>query len=174
MNGYTLKDVKEKLILQLEQGKFTNLNKIYFQIDVMHFIDILLSNIDRHISNFGFSLKEDNTGYLVVYDNADMLNEFDKATRPMSIETTEPLSFVFIKKGIEAKEFINNVDEDAYQYFMKIYDMLTPSRLFSMIKVIEKEINIKFPDKIFVYKSYVRNYLMIGKILKEKNKRKKK
>lgn len=174
MNGYTLKDIKEKLLLQQEQGKFTNIDHIYFQIDVMHFIDILLSNIDRHISNFGFSLKDDNTGYLVVYDNADMLNEFEKATRPMAIETSEPLSFVFTSKRAEAKEFINNVDEGTYQYFMRIYEMLAPNRLFSMIKIIEIENNIKFHDKISVFKSYIRNYLMIGKILKQNNKIKKK
>ena len=73
MNGYTLTNVKNKLAGYFLQGKFTNHKEICFQIDIMHFIDILFSNIDRHLSNIGFSLKEDLMGYLVVYDNADFL-----------------------------------------------------------------------------------------------------
>jgi hypothetical protein len=167
MNGYTLRNVKCKLC---DSGLFFNMDEINFQIDVMHFIDILFSNIDRHISNFGFARREDGTGYLVVYDNADFLTQFDKATRPMSIDDADSLSFVFTSKEIEARDFIGKLSEEEILYLLKIYEMFSPIRLVTIIRSIEKENNIKLPDKLDVFKKYLKNYLMVGKLLKEKGK----
>ena len=174
MNGYTLKNVKNKIGGQFIQGKFTNYKEICFQIDVMHFIDILFSNIDRHISNYGFSLKEDGTGYLVVYDNADFLKEFEKGTRPMSIDTSDGLSFVYTSKRDEAREFISKISEEEKQYFMKVYEMFSPIRVLTMINSISKENGIKLPNLLTTMNEYTRNYFMVGKLLKENNKTKKK
>ena len=174
MNGYTLMNVKNKLAGYFLQGKFTNHKEICFQIDIMHFIDILFSNIDRHISNFGFSLKEDGMGYLVVYDNADFLQEFEKATRPMSIEGSNGLDFVFTSKREEAKVFISSLSEEERLYMLKIYEMFSPLRLLSIISGIEKDNDIKLPNKLSIMKSYIKNYMMIGKLLNNKDKIKKK
>lgn len=171
MNGYTLKDIKDKLYAC---EKFSNLEQIYFQIDIMHFIDILFSNIDRHISNFGFSLKEDGTGYLIVYDNADFLQEFEKATRPMSIEGSNCLDFVFTSKKDEAREFILSLSEEKRMYMLKIYELFSPMRLLTIVRNIEKENNFKLPNKFNIFKYYVMNYYMLGKLLKDNNKLKNK
>ncbi len=164
MNGYTLKNVKERLF---ESELFSNLEQINLHINVMHFIDILFSNIDRHISNFCFLRKEDGSGYLVVFDNADFLQKFDKATRPMSIDDADSLSFVFTDKEVEARDFIGKLSEEERLYLLKIYEMFSPMRLFTIVRQIEKENNIKLPDKLDVFKKYLKNYLMVGKVLKE-------
>lgn len=168
MNGHTLRNVKNKIGGQYIQGRFTNYIEICLQIDIMHFIDILFSNIDRHISNFGFSLKEDGTGYLVVYDNADFLKEFEKATRPMSIDDSDTLSFVFTSKKEEAKDFISKLSEEEGLYLLKIYEMFSPIRLLTIINSISKENGIKLPSLLSIMKEYTRNYMGIGKLLKEK------
>ncbi len=169
MNGYTLSEVKSKL-----NGFVTNEEELYWQFEIMHFIDILFSNIDRHISNYGFSKREDGSGYLVVFDNADFLKDFEKATRPMAIATNDPLDFVFTSKQNEAMEFISHLSDKERLYFLKIYEMFSPSRLFSIVRTIEKENGIKLPDKLNIFKSYINNYVMIGSILKDKGKTKKK
>ena len=164
MSGHTLRDVKNKLY-----GKFSNVDELYLEVNIMHFIDILFSNIDRHVSNFGFSKKEDGTGYLVVYDNADFLNDFFKGTRPMAIESADALSFVFTSKMSEARVFINSLSELEKLYMLKVYEMFSPMRLLTIIRAIEKEQKIKLPNKLEILNKYTKNYLMIGRLLKEKN-----
>ena len=50
----------------------------------MHFIDMLFSNVDRHIYNYGISIDENNNGCLVVFDNGLFLDYFDKIVKPPS------------------------------------------------------------------------------------------
>ncbi len=169
MNGHTLMNVKDKLY-----GKFTNSDEICFQVDLMHFIDILFANIDRHVSNFGFSKKEDGSGYLVVFDNAEFLYDFEKGTRPMAIDDSDALLFVFTRKQDEALEFFSKLSEEEKQYFLKVYEMFSPMRVLTIINSIEKENSIKLPNKLRVLKDYIKNYIMVGKVLKKKDKVKKK
>ena len=120
-DGYTLKNVKERLF---ESELFSNLEQINLHINVMHFIDILFSNIDRHISNFGFSLKED--GKIMLYTN--LLNTNAVEINDMTI-------------GIEFPNGITSFNQ-------KILDDVTNQNeiIKEIFKLTGKQINLRFKD----------------------------
>lgn len=167
MNGYTMRDIKEKLGVHQLEGRFSNIEELDFQLNLMHFIDILFSNIDRHISNFGFSLREDGSGYLVVFDNAEFLKEFHYAIRPVSFRNSGSLDFIFRAKKEEASNFLEHVSEEEKEYFKKVYELFSPFRLLTLIRKLEKENNIIFANKINTFKSYIKNYMMLGMLLRD-------
>jgi len=47
-------------------------------------------------------------------------------------------------------------------------------RLLTIISSIEKDNGIKLPNELSIMKSYIKNYMMVGKLLNNKDKLKKK
>ena len=84
------------------------------------------------------------------------------------------MDFVFTSKKDEAREFILSLSEEKRTYMLKIYELFSPMRLLTIVRSIEKENNFKLPNKFNIFKYYIMNYYMLGKLLKDKNKLKNK
>ena len=99
--------------------QFTNCNELVTQVNIMHFIDILFCNTDRHSSNYAFSVNEDGSAKLVVLDNELMLHDFFHATRPVSFPTQCHLTFTQYTKECEYKYFLETLPEDQKEILYK-------------------------------------------------------
>lgn len=165
----TLKDIQNILEEQRDKyNRFTNVEELMFQISIMHFIDILFSNIDRFSANYGFILNEDKSGSLIIFNHQNVLNFFDKATRPVSFPNADALDFTRYSKKAETEYFIEQVPENILEIINKIFSRFTLKTFYLIINSIEKEAKEKFPDKMDVLMKYYKNYRMIGKLLSKK------
>ena len=139
---------------------FDNKDEIYYQVAVMHFIDILFSNIDRHLNNYGVYVKE-NKGILSVFDNGMLLNNFDCITKPQSCISDK----MFFTKMIECDHFIKNLP---LKYRLKLYELylkFTPDFVKELIDNLENESGIEFISKKSTLLKYYKNYLFTGFVL---------
>ena len=169
MKGVTLYDV----YMGIERGRFNNPDQVKLSIEIMHFIDLLFSNIDRHISNFGFYIDEAGNVVLALLDNECFLKYYDKATRPMYVEEGEridSMSFMRTSKKKEAEVFLSNISFELKELIPKYLEMFSPSRVESIITGIEMELGMEFPNKRYNMRKYKRNYSMICGLLKVKKK----
>lgn len=144
-----------------------------FSLEVMHFIDLLFSNIDRHISNFGFYIDKDGNVVLALLDNECFLKYYDKATRPMYVaegERIDSMSFMRTSKKKEAEMFLNNMSFELKELIPKYMELFHPSRVEVMIQGLEMELEHEFPQKRYNMRKYKRNYSMVCKLLKAKKK----
>ncbi len=148
-------------------------DNVKLSLEVMHFIDLLFSNIDRHISNFGFYIDEAGNVVLALLDNECFLKYYDKATRPMYVEEGEridSMSFMRTSKKKEAEVFLSNISFELKELIPKYLEMFSPSRVESIITGIEMELGMEFPNKRYNMRKYKRNYSMICGLLKVKKK----
>lgn len=144
-----------------------DVSKVKLQIEVMHFIDILFSNIDRHISNFGFYLYPDGLVELVVLDNEYFLQNFKIATRPMACgdDEIEEQDFMGISKRYEASKFFESMSDELRELIPKYLELFSPSRVEVMLNSLEDEQCLGWPNKRYSLRHYKKNYKMICKLL---------
>lgn len=162
----TLNDIQNALVVQRDKyNRFTNVEELIIKLSIMHFIDILFSNIDRFSANYGFILNEDKSGSLVIFNHQNLLNFFDKVTRPVSFPNADALDFTRYSKKAEAEYFIEHTSKNILEIINTIFSRFTPETLYLIINSIEKEYKEKFPDKMDVLMKYYKNYRMIGKLL---------
>jgi hypothetical protein len=166
MKGVTLYDV----YMGIERGRFNNSDQVKLSIEIMHFIDLLFSNIDRHVTNFGFYLDEDNNAELVLLDNGCFLSHYDIATRPLAYNLggIGSMQFMSISKKDEANEFIKRLSPEMRELVPMYLELFTPERVEVMINMIEKEIKMEFPDKKYNMRKYRKNYNMVSNLVKGK------
>lgn len=166
MRANTLEQVMNGLDrISIKEGY--NVDKVKFQIEIMHFIDILFSNIDRHISNFGFYLQDDNEVELVLLDNEYFLQNFKTATRPMACgdDEIDSQDFMNVSKSYEASRFFENMSDDLKQVILKYLELFSPERVEVLLNTIEDEQCLGWPLKVSSLREYKRNYKMICKLL---------
>jgi len=162
----TIDVLRKDLEFQRDKNKkFINVEEIMIKFNILHFIDILFSNINRNSSNYGFILKKDGTGELVIYNNGQILNYFENSTQPLSFPCVSAIDILITSKEEEAKYFIDNVNDEIIEEIDKIYNIFTPLRLSFLINCIEQETNENFQDKDTILLKYEQNYLMIGKLI---------
>ena len=166
MKGTTLFDVYRGI----ERGKFNNPEQVKLSIQIMHFIDLLFSNIDRHITNFGFYLDSNNNAELVLLDNGCFLGHYDIATRPLAFQMggIGSMQFMTISKKEEATEFFKRMMPEMRELVPMYLELFEPSRVEFMISQIEKEIGMEFPEKKYNMRKYKRNYSMVSSLAKGK------
>ena len=141
--SYEMADIRNMNDLYELLKQFKNYEELITQVNIMHFIDILFSNTDRHSNNYGFNFNEDGTATLVVLDNEEMLTDFIHATRPVSFPTDNHLCFIDYSKEAEYKYFLENLPENQKQiiyYYLRKFDIKT---VYSIINDLEKENNFK-------------------------------
>lgn len=166
MKGITLYDV----YMGIERGRFNNPDQVKLSIEIMHFIDLLFSNIDRHSTNFGFYLDSNNNAELVLFDNGCFLSHYDIATRPLAFQVggMSSMQFMSISKKEEAKEFFKRMSPEMRELVPMYLELFEPSRVEFMISQIEKEIGMEFPEKKYNMRKYKRNYSMVSSFVKGK------
>ena len=168
IDGTTLKNIGECLEFQkANYNRFTNVQEIMFQVYLMHFMDIIFSNIDRSIVNFGFKLNDDNTGYLAIIDHGEMFDHFNLATRPLSFEKAGNLDYTAYTKVIEFKCFISKMAPELLRVFEQLFLLFEPKKIKLMIEQIETENNLKLFNKKEILKNYKINYKGLSKVLKK-------
>lgn len=154
-------------------SKFNNKEDLILQINIMHFIDILFSNRDRHTNNYGFSIDENNNAQLIVLDNGLILEEFGSSIIPVS--TNEDINQE-LYENLNEKElylFINNLSEEQRElmiYYLKKFNL---KNVYTIMNSIERENKCKFKIKKKLFFEYTKHYMKIYKIvLNAKYKRK--
>ena len=145
--AYELEDITNMGVLYDTLKQFTNCNELITQVNIMHFIDILFCNTDRHSSNYAFSVNEDGSAKLVVLDNELMLHDFFHATRPVSFPTQCHLTFTQYTKECEYKYFLETLPEDQKEILYKYLQMFDPKTVYSIMTSVEEENNCKFKNK---------------------------
>lgn len=166
-----LDDITNISVLHESLKQFKNYEELITQVNIMHFIDILFCNTDRHSKNYGFSINEDNTANLVVLDNELMLEDFVHATRPVSFPTKSHLTFTEYSKECEYKYFLENISEehkDFFKYYLQKFNIKT---IYSIMNSIERENNCKFKNKHKLFMEFIKNYIMIYKNTMTENKK---
>lgn len=161
-------DVLEEVLKQ-----FTNYDELIKAINIMHFIDILFCNTDRHSSNYGFAINEDNSATLVVLDNELMLDDFTHATRPVSFPTNSHFTFLEYSKVAEYIYFLEKLPEDQKQivyYLLKKFDIKT---VYSIMTEIETEHKCKFKRKNKIFINYLKNYIKLYEVSARESKKQK-
>ncbi len=148
----TLDIVRESVLKEVR-----NKEEILLQINIMHFIDILFSNIDRHLGNYGIFFDKNKNGYLAVFDNGMFISHLDCVTKPLSLTGIKG----FNPKGQECEHFIDNLPLEHKKIIYEIYLRFTPKVLSKIIDNIEREYNYKFKLKNKLLKEYKKNYLML-------------
>lgn len=155
-------------------GGFTNQEQLILSVEIMHFIDILFSNIDRHARNFGFYINEDGYGELVVFDNEGFLRCYESATKPYAFDgyIVEEQDCSNYTKEEEANKFFKMMSDEMKVLVPKYLEMFTPRRVEQLIHGIEVETNLQFPELKEHMKNYRNNYKMICRMLGMKKSRK--
>lgn len=148
----TLDIVRESVLKEVR-----NKDEILLQINIMHFIDILFSNIDRHLGNYGIFFDKNRNGYLAVFDNGMFISNLDCVTKPLSKTGIKG----FNPKGQECEHFIENLSLEHKKIIYEIFLRFTPKLLTEIINSIEKEYNYKFRLRNKLLREYKKNYLMI-------------
>lgn len=148
----TLDIVRESVLKEVR-----NKEEILLQINIMHFIDILFSNIDRHLGNYGMFFDKNKNGYLAVFDNGMFISHLDCITKPLSLTGIKG----FNPKGQECEYFLENLPLEHKKIMYEIFIKFTPKVLEKIIDSIEKEYNYKFKLKNKLLREYKKNYLMI-------------
>lgn len=154
----------------IDKGEFSNSEQIKLSIEIMHFIDLLFSNIDRHITNFGFYIDDDLNAELVLLDNGCFLSYYDIATRPLAYNLggMSSMQFMMISKKAEAIEFVKRMSLEMRELVPMYLELFKPERVEVMLNKIEKEINMEFPDKKYNMRKYRKNYNMVSSLVKSK------
>ena len=170
MRANTLKQVYDgldNLTYRFDYGIEYKVDKVKLQIEIMHFIDILFSNIDRHISNFGFYIHDDGELELVLLDNEYFLQNFKTATRPMACGDDEIDSndFMGVSKKYEATCFFESMSDEMRELIPKYLEMFSPGRVEVLLNSVEDEECLGWPLKRYSMRQYRRNYNMICKLL---------
>ena len=140
-----------------------NQDEILLELNIMHFIDILFSNIDRHLNNYGVVIDERKNGHITVFDNAMFLDNLDCVTKPLackSVSTRFP-------KYEECQVFLKNLSEEHLKYIYELFSKFKPKTLKLIIKKIEKENNYKFYYTNKTLRLYTKNYIMIYMIIQK-------
>lgn len=161
--------IKGNTLFKVYEGiacNFSNYKQLKLSIEIMHFIDLLFSNIDRHTSNFAFSINDDNSAELVVYDNGYFLDYYSIATRPVAV--TECTDFFLHSKKEEAVAFISCMSDEMKLLVPKYLELFTPEKVETMINNIKKRLNIEFSQKQYHMKKFRKNYNMVCKLMKIK------
>jgi hypothetical protein len=175
MRANTLKQVYDgldNLTYRLNNGIEYKVDKVKLQIEIMHFIDILFSNVDRHISNFGFYLHDNGEVELVLLDNEYFLQNFKTATRPMSCgdDEIESQDFMAVSKKYEATKFFESMSDEMKALVSKYLELFSPERVELLLNTIEEEQCLGWPLKASSLRQYKKNYKMICKLLNMNNK----
>lgn len=141
-------------------------DKVKLQVEIMHFIDILFSNIDRHIGNFRFYIYEDGELELVLLDNEYFLQNFKIATRPMvcSDDEIEEKDFMCVSKRYEAMKFFEIISDELRALIPKYLELFSPDRVEVMLNTIEEEQCLGWPLKRYSLRQYKKNYKMVCKL----------
>ena len=150
-----------------------NKDEIELQINIMHFIDILFSNSDRHLKNYGVSIDSNENGSLIVFDNGEFIDYLDCITKPMSCKVNK-MTFI---KSRECNNFIEKLSDEHKDYMYQLIKTFTPRTVELLMNQIEKENNHSFKCKKSLLRKYMKNYILIYTIifknmnirLKEKN-----
>lgn len=156
-----LNDITNINVLYESLKQFKNYEELITSVNIMHFIDTLFCNTDRHSDNYGFAVNEDNTARLVVLDNELMLDDFTCATRPVSFPTHSHVIYRSYSKECEYKYFLDTLSEEhklLIFYLLKKIDLKT---VYFIMNSLERENNCKFKNKFFL--KYVKNYIMLYK-----------
>lgn len=163
LRGIKLRNVTLDMVRDSLTEIVCNKEDIKLQINIMHFIDILFSNTDRHTNNYGITIDNNGNGFLVVFDNALFLNYFNSITKPMSCCVYNS-SFVKIR---ECNHFIGNLSELHKKYIYEIFCRFNPDTVIALINNVEREHNIKLQNKGKILRQYTKNYFMINSILRK-------
>lgn len=138
-----------------------NKDEIKLQLAIMHFIDILFSNTDRHLNNYGVSIDKDGNGIVIVFDNGLFLDYFDCITKPITCFVKD---FVFVKMK-ECDNFIGNLSDKYKAYIYELFCRFTPDFVSKLINKVEKENNCKLKNKGKILRKYFNNYVMVYGVL---------
>lgn len=152
----TLDIVREAAINEVR-----NKEEILLQINIMHFMDILFSNIDRHLGNYGIFFDKNRNGYLAVFDNGLLIDNLDCVTKPLSKTGIKG----FNPKGQECEYFLENLPLEHKKIIYEIFLKFTPNVLEKIIDDIENEYNYKFKLSKKILREYKKNYIMIYLII---------
>ena len=147
--------------------QFNNYDELCIQINIMHFIDMLFGNVDRHTDNYGFSIDEKNNAKLVVLDNELMLHDYYHAKRPVSFPTTSPLAFVTYSHESEMNFFIHNLSEHQQNLMMHYLKTFNMKNVYMIMRSIERNNKCKFKEKNTLLKNYMKNYMRVYRIMIE-------
>jgi len=148
INNTTLNNVRECFERQKNEfGKFINIDELMIQVYMMHFIDILFSNTDRHEENYGFIVKEDGKGELVIFDHGDILTHFDIATRPLSFDNANDIDYALYSKVSEAKYFLSSISDEVMGLLKLIFLKFDIKTVSMIISSVEKEAGRNFVKK---------------------------
>lgn len=149
LKSVTLDTIINKLCLEV-----SNQEQITYELNIMHFIDILFSNTDRHTKNYGLTFDEKRNAKLVVFDNGMFLEYLDFVTKPVSSRIADFNN----PKSSECNLFLNSLDEEQRITMIKLYEHFKPETVELILNSIEKEYGIKFESKNKLLKNYIKNY----------------
>lgn len=143
--------------------QFKNYEELITEVNIMHFIDTLFCNTDRHSENYGFAVNEDNTARLVILDNELMLEDFTCATRPVSFPTKSHVVYRYYSKECEYKYFLETLSEEEKQFISYYLQKLDLKIVYFIMNSLEIENDCKFKNKNKFFLKYVKNYIMLYK-----------
>lgn len=160
-DSITWRTVTFKLVCDFLCEICNNKEEVKLQLIIMHFVDILFSNTDRHLNNYGVYFDEEGNAKIVVFDNGLLLDYFDCVTKPMSCVVNES---TFIKMR-EFRHFLNNLSEEQIRYIYEIYCRFNTDVVRTLIDKVEKENGVKLNGKNRLIFQYTKNHLMVGAVL---------
>lgn len=138
-----------------------NKNEITRELNIMHFIDILFSNTDRHTNNYGLTIDESNNSKLVVFDNGMFLEHLDYVTKPVSSR----ISSLKNAKASECEAFLNTLTNEELEIILELFNRFKPENIELILNSIEIEYNFKFNSKNTLLKNYIQNYKQLFYIM---------
>lgn len=132
------------------------------QVIKMYFMDLIIQNIDRNISNWGFLKDKNNSINLYILDNE--LSFIGEHTSICSCHNPHNRSI------IEIENIIDNFPIEYKELFYNMYNELDIIKLLLLINDVENSINKELPNKDFYIKSFTQFKSRFDKLMKEKNK----
>lgn len=149
-----LKSVTLDTVINKICKEVSNPDEIVLHLNIMHFIDILFSNTDRHTKNYGLSLDAKRNAQLIVFDNGMLLEHLDFVTKPVSFRLANFNS----PKSSECDLFLKNLSEEHKEILFQLFDKFDPENVQIILNSFEKEYGLKFESKNKLLKNYIKNY----------------
>jgi hypothetical protein len=145
--------------------KFNNKEEVILQINIMHFMDILFSNRDRHVDNYGFTVDENNNAKLIVLDNGQILEEFGSLIIPISTNSNSHQEVYKHLNEEELQLFINNLNQEQKELMIHYLKKFNLKNVYMIMRSIERENKCKFKIKKKLFFEYIKHYMKIYKIV---------
>ncbi len=150
INSNNIHDIRD-YVLTLFPNEF---DRLMDDIIKMYFMDLLILNIDRNVSNWGFLTMKGHTNICLldndlsfVYYNSCMSSTYNPK----------------MDSYIELQNIFDFFPREYVDMFLEMYELLDPNKLYELIKETERDFGIELPNK----NNYMSRFITLRKSVEE-------